>query len=82
MYDINEVVSKLRIIYFLKWINELLSEKKYKVREHCLKIERWQGPPHINKVRQSKLCTVSLFIQFIHDNKESLLRDFSTSLYL
>ena len=25
---------------------------KQKVPEHCLKLERWQGPPHVNKVKQ------------------------------
>ena len=33
------------------WINKLLSEEN-KVPEHCLKLESWQGPPHINKVQQ------------------------------
>ena len=28
--------------------------------EHCLKLERWQGPPHINKVQQ---CEVMLFFK-------------------
>ena len=27
-----------------------------KVPQHCLKLERWQGPPHINTVTQYKLC--------------------------
>ena len=26
--------------------------------EHCLKLDRWQGPPHINKARQVSSCIV------------------------
>ena len=35
---------------------------------HCVKLERWQGPPHKNKVKQYEVVffTVSLFIQFIN----------------
>ena len=35
---------------------------------HCLKLERWQGPPHITKVKQYEIVSsfrVSLFIQFV-----------------
>ena len=43
---------KLRNIYiFHSWINKLFSEEN-KVPEHCLELERWQGPPHVNKVKQ------------------------------
>ena len=38
------------------------------VPEHCLKLERWQGPPHINKVKRYETVLSfkdSLFIQFI-----------------
>ena len=41
------------------WVNKLLSEDN-KVPEH------WQGPPHVNKVRQYETVSflkVSLFIQ-------------------
>ena len=41
---------------------------KIKSPEHCLKLERWQGPPHINKVKQYEI-KVSLFIQFIQSQK-------------
>ena len=27
-----------------------------KIPEQCLKLERWQGPPHINTMKQYKLC--------------------------
>ena len=42
--------------------------------EHCLKWDRWQGPPHINKARQCEVVlsvysvysvVKSLFIQFV-----------------
>ena len=35
-------------------ISESTSCPPGKIRspEHCLKLERWQGPPHINKVKQ------------------------------
>ena len=59
--------QKLRNIYFShNWINKLFSEEN-KVPEHCLTLERWQGPPHINKVKQYKIALfkVSLFIHFI-----------------
>ena len=29
--------------------------------KHCVEVERWRGPPHVNKVKQYELC---LFIQF------------------
>ena len=42
-----------------------------------MKLERWQGPPDINKVKQSVIVLsfkVSLlFSLFSHENKESLL---------
>ena len=40
---------------FLRWINKLLSEEN-KIPEHCQRLDRWQGPPHINteKQRQSQ----------------------------
>ena len=61
------------LIYFLQaWTNKLLSEEN-KVPGMCLKLERWQGPPNINKVKQydivlvysvmktSRVCFFSLF---------------------
>ena len=42
----------MEIFFFShKWINKLFSEENT-VPEHCLKLERWQGPPHIDKVQQ------------------------------
>ena len=52
---------------FHNWINKLFSEED-KVPEHCLKLGKWRGPPHINKVKQYAVVPsfkVSLFIQFI-----------------
>ena len=37
------------------WISKLFTEEN-KVPEHCLKLERRQGPPHINKVKQYLFC--------------------------
>ena len=41
--------------------------------EHCLKLGRWQGPPHINKVKQFEIALsfkVSLLIQFVESKKK------------
>ena len=46
-------------------MNKLSSEENT-VPAHCLKVERWQGPPHINKVKWYEMLLsfrVSLFIQ-------------------
>ena len=48
------MIQKLGINFFHYWINELFSEDK-KVPEHCLKTERWQGPPHVNRVKQFEI---------------------------
>ena len=56
------------------------SQRKIRSAEHCLKLERWQGPPHKNKVTQyemsfkvrlvsgelSLLTTECTFNQLIH----------------
>ena len=42
------------------------SQRKTRSPEQCLKLERWQGPPHINKGRQYETVLsfrLSLFIQ-------------------
>ena len=41
--------------------------------EDCLKLERWQGPPHVNKAKQHETVLsfkVSLFIQFIQSSED------------
>ena len=53
------------IYVFRNWINKMFSEQN-KVREHGLKVGRWQGPPHINTVKWYDIVSsfkVSLFIQ-------------------
>ena len=55
------------------WINKLISEEN-KVPEECLKLERWQGPPNINKVKQYEIVLsskVGLIILFIQSRKQS-----------
>ena len=59
--------------FFNNWINKLFSEET-RSPEHCQKWERWQGPPHINKVWNSvklrcPLGSVCLF-SLISDEKE------------
>ena len=34
-------------------MNLFLEENK--VPEHCLKLDRWQGPTHINKLKQDEI---------------------------
>ena len=33
--------------------------------EHCLKLERWQGPPNVNKARQSEIV-LSFKVKFVY----------------
>ena len=42
-------------------------------QEHRLKLEKWQGPPHIHKM--------GLFSLFSDENKESLFRFFFFNSY-
>ena len=46
--NINEAIIKTQAV------NKLLSEK-IRSPEHCLRLERWQGLPHINKVKQYEI---------------------------
>ena len=59
---------KLRdIIFYRDSINKMFSDEN-KLPEHCLKLERWQGPPDINKVKQYEMdlsFMVSLSIKFV-----------------
>ena len=60
----------LRVLYHMfniNWINKLFKQEN-KAAEHSLKLERWRGPPHINKVKHSKR-SVCLFS---HENEESV----------
>ena len=48
IYNINEV-----IIWTQKYLYSLyLNKQEIRSPEHCMKIERWQGPPHVNKIKQ------------------------------
>ena len=44
-------VRNMNLIH--KTIKKLFWEEN-KVPEHCMKLESWQGPPHINKVKKKK----------------------------
>ena len=66
IWNINEVIYKLINIYFSisQWTS--WSQRKIRFPEHRVKLERWQGPPHINEVKQYETVLsfhVSLFIQ-------------------
>ena len=40
------------IYFFFPYLNkQFVSQRKIRTPEHCLKLERWQGPPNINKVK-------------------------------
>ena len=57
-------------VFFQNWINEL---RRNKDPQHCLKLERWQGPPHVNQVKQYETLSsfkVSLLIQFFQPWKQ------------
>ena len=60
LHIINKAVTQSQKYQILPELNK--QEKRSP--EHCLKLERWQGPPHINKVKQYKTL-LHLFIQFI-----------------
>ena len=57
--NINEVIKKQKH----SWINKLFSEEN-KVPEHHLKLERWQGPPHVHKVKHCE-TVLSFKVQFL-----------------
>ena len=60
---------------YKKQTNKLFSEEN-DAPEHCLTLEQWQGPPHINKVKPYRLCrplrSVSFFSLFSQENKKEL----------
>ena len=71
IYHINQFKIQIHTqkhLFFHDWINKL----NIRTPEHCLKLERWQGPPNINKVKQYEIVLsfkVSLYNQFIHSWK-------------
>ena len=52
IYNISEFFF---FFFFNNWKTKLFSEEERGSPEHCLKLERWQGPPHINKVKQCEI---------------------------
>ena len=56
------------------------SQRKIRSAEHSLKLERWQGPPHVHRVKQYTLCcplrSVCVFSLFSHESKETLFIKF------
>ena len=62
IYNINEVIIQTQ----KHMINKLFSEENKVPRTLFFKLKTWQGPPHINKIRQYETMmpsNVSLFIQ-------------------
>ena len=62
IYNINDVMIQT---FFHNCLKKLFSEEDDKAPEHCLKLERWQGPPYINKVKEGETVLsfmVNLFI--------------------
>ena len=76
LYNTNGELMQSRIII----VSKNCFQRKLSSPEYCLKLERWQGPPHMNKVKQHKLCcplrSVCLFSLFSHENKDSLNIEF------
>ena len=54
--------------------NKKFSQRKIRSPEHCVKLERWQGPPHINKVEQYEIVlslgAVCLFMKSHNHNRK------------
>ena len=46
-YQWGNNTNSVIVIFFYNWINKLFSGEN-----KCLKLERWQGPPNINKRNQ------------------------------
>ena len=49
-----EEIQSQTCLFFHNWINKLFSEEN-KVSRTLLGLERWQGPPRINKVKQYEI---------------------------
>ena len=63
--------SEILVISISEWIS--YSQRKINSPKHCLKLESWQGPPHINKTKQREIVLsfkASLFSQFIQSWKQ------------
>ena len=52
---------------------QAVRREKIRSTEHWLKLERWQGPPHINKVKHCiTVLSFKVSLLISHENKESL----------
>ena len=76
-YVVLEKKFKLRIYFFTCFpllYKQMFSEEN-EVPELYSKLEVWQGPPNVNKIKQQLCCpsrSVCLFRLFSRENKESL----------
>ena len=64
-YRLKETIWPTQIFLFSITEQTSCSLREKRI-EHCLTLGRWQGPPHINKVKQCEIVlsfTISLFIQ-------------------
>ena len=59
IYNINEVIIRTHFL-------SRCSQRKISSPEHSLKLERWQGPPNVNKVKQYETALSSKVNLFIH----------------
>ena len=65
IYNTNEVmIQTKKYLLFHVWINKLF--RKIRSPQRCLKLERWQGPPHINKVEQYETVDEDQFVYSIY----------------
>ena len=56
VFNIIEVIIQSQKYLLFSLLNKKsISQREIRSPEHCLRLERWQGPPHINKVRHMKL---------------------------
>ena len=69
MCNINEVITQADTDLVLKWIKKLLSEENKVPRSPSEAQKGWQGPPHVNKVKQS--CPLRSVCVFSRGKKKS-----------
>ena len=61
-----------KYLFFQSLDRQAVLRGKIRSPDHCVKLERWQGPPNINS---RKLCRpLSSVCLFSYENKESLFR--------
>ena len=58
IYKMNEVITQTQKYSSFLQLNKQAVLRRKQGPEHCLKLERWQGPPHINKVKTVWNCVV------------------------